>query len=300
MISRPCARHWWTHVKVLRGFEPRSLDSESRVLTVTPRGRANVKTGMWVRALTYCDMACWSPSSPRRGRRSSSRSSLLSSSLPSSFPRWSSARRGGAVLWDSTADIAKFAFKTLCPSGLRGWTQVPLARAAWVQIPQVSICRWCSKVFSPGQEKRPGTQSSRPVHWARVPGLSPPPGTVRGRSPRPGQVFGQSQPGVVQPHRVPYQLLKTDAETCCVVFCVSCVLCIYVSMRLCVCVCLFVCVVCVSVCVVCVLFVCSVCVCVLCCVWSVRVSVGLCACLWLVSVLCVSYAFSVRLCGRMP
>ena len=25
--------------KVLRGFEPRSLDSESRVLTVTPRGR---------------------------------------------------------------------------------------------------------------------------------------------------------------------------------------------------------------------------------------------------------------------
>ena len=32
--------------------------------------------------------------------------------------------------------------KTLCPSGLRGWTQVPLARAAWVQIPQVSLsCR---------------------------------------------------------------------------------------------------------------------------------------------------------------
>jgi hypothetical protein len=29
--------------------------------------------------------------------------------------------------------------KTLCPSGLRGWTQVPLARAAWVQIPQVSL-----------------------------------------------------------------------------------------------------------------------------------------------------------------
>ena len=30
-------------------------------------------------------------------------------------------------------------FKTLCPSGLRGWTQVPLARAAWAQIPQVSF-----------------------------------------------------------------------------------------------------------------------------------------------------------------
>ena len=28
---------------------------------------------------------------------------------------------------------------TLCPSGLRGWTQVPLAQAAWVQIPQVSF-----------------------------------------------------------------------------------------------------------------------------------------------------------------
>ena len=28
--------------------------------------------------------------------------------------------------------------ETLCPSGLRGWTQVPLAQAAWVQIPQVS------------------------------------------------------------------------------------------------------------------------------------------------------------------
>ena len=29
--------------------------------------------------------------------------------------------------------------KTVCPSGLRGWTQVPLARAAWVQIPQLSM-----------------------------------------------------------------------------------------------------------------------------------------------------------------
>ena len=25
--------------------------------------------------------------------------------------------------------------RTVCPSGLRGWTQVPLARAAWAQIP---------------------------------------------------------------------------------------------------------------------------------------------------------------------
>ena len=28
---------------------------------------------------------------------------------------------------------------TVCPSGLRGWTQVPLAQAAWVQIPQLSL-----------------------------------------------------------------------------------------------------------------------------------------------------------------
>ena len=28
---------------------------------------------------------------------------------------------------------------TVCPSGLRGWTQVPLAKAAWVQIPQLSF-----------------------------------------------------------------------------------------------------------------------------------------------------------------
>ena len=28
---------------------------------------------------------------------------------------------------------------TVCPSGLRGWTQVPLAQAAWFQIPQLSL-----------------------------------------------------------------------------------------------------------------------------------------------------------------
>ena len=39
--------------------------------------------------------------------------------------------------------LLKFLFspygKTVCPSGLRGWTQVPLARAAWVRIPQLSV-----------------------------------------------------------------------------------------------------------------------------------------------------------------
>ena len=34
-----------------------------------------------------------------------------------------------------------FQIQTICPSGLRRWTQVPLAQAAWVQIPQLSIYR---------------------------------------------------------------------------------------------------------------------------------------------------------------
>ena len=34
-----------------------------------------------------------------------------------------------------------FTARTLCSSGLRGWTQVPLAQAAWAQIPQVSCFR---------------------------------------------------------------------------------------------------------------------------------------------------------------
>ena len=38
--------------------------------------------------------------------------------------------------------------RTLCPSGLRRWTQYPLARAAWVQIPQVSYMPKCSSVFA--------------------------------------------------------------------------------------------------------------------------------------------------------
>lgn len=33
---------------------------------------------------------------------------------------------------------------TLCPSGLRGWTQVPLVQTAWAQIPQVSLSCGCS------------------------------------------------------------------------------------------------------------------------------------------------------------
>ena len=57
-------------VKASRGFEPRSLDSESRVLTVTPRSRAYIlcykiqrvrsattclgkKRGLWARCKTW-------------------------------------------------------------------------------------------------------------------------------------------------------------------------------------------------------------------------------------------------------
>ena len=37
---------------------------------------------------------------------------------------------------------------TVCPSGLRGWTQVPLAQAVWVQIPQLSASlAACSRVL---------------------------------------------------------------------------------------------------------------------------------------------------------
>ena len=54
--------------------------------------------------------------------------------------------RGSAVKKRGGADVVfvgslgeSDVTKTLCPSGLRGWTQVPLAQAAWVQIPQVSV-----------------------------------------------------------------------------------------------------------------------------------------------------------------
>ena len=68
--------------------------------------------------------------------------SVPSSSL--SFPSWCLLR---IILCLLVSDHAlptlalllhKLIALTLCPGGLRGWTQVPLAQAAWVQIPQVS------------------------------------------------------------------------------------------------------------------------------------------------------------------
>ena len=52
----------------------------------------------------------------------------------------------GCRFW-ATPDIM-----TVCPSGLRGWTQVPLAQAAWVQIPQLSVS--CSRVDFGSDTKR--------------------------------------------------------------------------------------------------------------------------------------------------
>ena len=49
------------------------------------------------------------------------------------------ARTSLPIYHPSHPNGASNTFKTLCPSGLRGWTQFPLARAAWVQIPQVSF-----------------------------------------------------------------------------------------------------------------------------------------------------------------
>ena len=46
-----------TEKKVLRGFEPRSLDSESRVLTVTPRGQLQGK-GFQVQKPEYFARPC--------------------------------------------------------------------------------------------------------------------------------------------------------------------------------------------------------------------------------------------------
>ena len=55
--------------------------------------------------------------------------------MPQSVLRISALRI--SVLRISVSLFGKAPDKTVCPSGLRGWTQVPLARAAWVQIPQL-------------------------------------------------------------------------------------------------------------------------------------------------------------------
>ena len=61
--------------------------------------------------------------------------------LCSALPRLCSGRSLGHRCGRADAHAFRsIAHLTLCPSGLRGWTQVPLARAAWAQIPQVSLC----------------------------------------------------------------------------------------------------------------------------------------------------------------
>ena len=56
---------------------------------------------------------------------------------------------GRFILCDASASMMSFGqhvgvvaclrAETVCPSGLRGWTQVPLVKTAWVQIPQLSF-----------------------------------------------------------------------------------------------------------------------------------------------------------------
>ena len=66
--------------------------------------------------------------------------------------------------------------ETLCPSGLRGWTQVPLARAAWVQIPQVSyLIVWlCVSGVSSSKSPQPhrcvgyALANRSPARWPRL------------------------------------------------------------------------------------------------------------------------------------
>ncbi len=43
------------------------------------------------------------------------------------------------------ADATARGPKTVCPSGLRGWTRVPLAQAAWAQIPRLSCFCWIAR-----------------------------------------------------------------------------------------------------------------------------------------------------------
>ena len=100
--------------------------------------------------LGCCRSAAWSsgmilglgPRGPGFNSRSGPSAHHACSIVCGSLVVWcvvASGRLGGAVI------------KTLCPSGLRGWTQVPLARAAWVQIPQVSLsCRLFCAVLALG------------------------------------------------------------------------------------------------------------------------------------------------------
>ena len=80
---------------------------------------------------------------------------------------WGGGRGGGGGV--STPTHTPFS-KTVCPSGLRGWTQVPLARAAWAQIPQLSVF---SYQFLRIPQKMPrsqqlGRQCSNATHVART------------------------------------------------------------------------------------------------------------------------------------
>ncbi len=58
---------------------------------------------------------------------------------PPTYIRICGASASWARCAEPLASSPPVTIMTLCPSGLRGWTQVQLAQAAWVQIPQVSV-----------------------------------------------------------------------------------------------------------------------------------------------------------------
>ncbi len=107
------------------------------------------------------------------------------------------------------ADATARGPKTVCPSGQRGWTQVPLAQAAWAQIPQVScfccpasgeICSAARAQTAPGCLEPVWPSGLR--HWLQAPvskGVVSNPATfirvgVALVSPRPATFFRSRQP----------------------------------------------------------------------------------------------------------
>ena len=78
------------------------------------------------------------------------------------WPQGGQALRARAVLLPSFT----FEARTVCPSGLRGWTQVPLAQAAWAQIPQLSIDCIRSLQRKSEAQTRPGLCLSLWLAWS--------------------------------------------------------------------------------------------------------------------------------------
>ena len=129
--------HIHNHIPHTRPHTPAHNHRRNHTRTHTLTDALAVRSGVWV---VRCHPAAWSSGMilglGPRGPGFNSRSG------PSAQHACSIAC--GSLAYGCVVATAGWGavIKTLCPSGLRGWTQVPLARAAWVQIPQVSSsCR---------------------------------------------------------------------------------------------------------------------------------------------------------------